>query len=137
MRLLVRASLAAAAALLLSGCTTVSVEPSDNVEGSGVSSVAPPSYLSEAMSALVEQLECTDPEPAGVEIHAMETAHCAMGAEDVAICLFDSDTLRDSWVADSRADDRYYVVGDGWGAATASPDAASTIAEKLDGKLAD
>lgn len=135
MKLILSAGLAAATAVFAAGCTTVRVESSDPADSGVVSSVGPIT-VSDELTALMSQVGCTEHAQLGVEIHARETGGCKLGAEEIAISLFDSETMRDSWVSDSKAGGRYYVVGDGWGAATESPDAASVIAEKLDGKPA-
>lgn len=67
------------------------------------------------------------------QLYSYETGRCQHAGGEVTIAVFDSDELRDQWVAFGKSYGGSYAIGDGWAAAAESPDAAAAVAAALGG----
>lgn len=67
------------------------------------------------------------------QLFAYETGRCNVAAGEVTLAVFDTDALRDQWIAAGRGYGGTFVVGPGWAAGSFSPDAATALAASLGG----
>ena len=71
----------------------------------------------------------------GTQQYSYETGRCQFGGDEVTIAVFDTNDLRDQWIAASRTFGGNFVAGPGWAAGMNKPDAARVLANVLHGRV--
>lgn len=92
----------------------------------------PPAAPELRIADLIDRLGC-DGGVIETQLYSKETGRCKLGAAEITIATFGGDALRDQWLDFGRQIGGNYVSGPGWAAAASTPDAATTVADKLGG----
>ncbi|MFJ4831852.1 hypothetical protein ACIP79_18340 [Streptomyces sp. NPDC088747] len=136
-RLLVTPALAAAATLLIAGCSDSSTDSQDKGQPPSATNAGPspaPSAEPATLEELAKAVGCTKPKEAGKTLDFRQGTCKAAGA-DYVLLTFDTSKGQREWLDISQMYGGVYLVGNRWALSANPRSAMDTARERLGGAI--